>query len=100
MKSDYGWCLKYHVDPDEFGGSFTEIMNPPSQSRFTCTCTVLSVVLGEKEDDSFMVLLVASKVVRLNLVSKTFHMLYDFNLSNGIYEWPYGFQFVESLYNV
>nr|GFB30830.1 hypothetical protein [Tanacetum cinerariifolium] len=36
-----------------------------------------SVVLGEKEQDSFSVIKLSGKIVQYNLISKTLHEIYD-----------------------
>lgn len=78
MKRDYlGWFEKYHVDIEQVGGSFPEILNP--QSRLIFEFAALSIMLGEKEDESFLVLEIPGKAVRLNLVSKIFHKLFTQN---------------------
>lgn len=66
---------------------------------------VLDLVLGEKEDDSYLVLEIVGKALWFNLITKTFHMLHDFPVSR--YYKPYRvytglqnvFQFKESLYS-
>lgn len=67
---------------------------------------VLLIMLGEKEEDSFMVLEIPGKALRFNLVSKIFHKLCDFTSSRRqnyygvVPQWPYVIPYVESLYSV
>ncbi|KAL4586083.1 hypothetical protein LXL04_010714 [Taraxacum kok-saghyz] len=101
LKRDYStWSVKYHVDLEQIGGSFPEIMNPHLAFHFEFV--VLSLVLGEKEDDSFLVLKAHGKALRFNVVTKTFQKLHDFPAShfrNVFEEMACGFQFVESFYS-
>ncbi|KAL4575990.1 hypothetical protein LXL04_012078 [Taraxacum kok-saghyz] len=77
LKRDYSaWCLKYHVDIEEIGGSFPEIRHPRLPIKFEFL--VKFIELGEKEEDSFLVLEVPGKALRFNLATNTFHKLHDF----------------------
>ncbi|KAJ0726937.1 putative F-box domain-containing protein [Helianthus annuus] len=59
-----GWCLKYYVDL-EFVGNF------PGPE-----VDVLAIVLGDREEDSFLVLEVPGiMLVKYNIMSKTFYQL-------------------------
>nr|XP_043633745.1 F-box protein At5g07610-like [Erigeron canadensis] len=108
LKKDYSeWFVKYNVDLGGISGSFPEIMNPESADTFEFA--ILALVLGDKEDESFLVLEIHGKALRFNLLSKTFHKLHDLTSSrpkshssnrNEVFrQWPCVFQFVESLGN-
>nr|XP_043634255.1 F-box protein At5g07610-like [Erigeron canadensis]XP_043634256.1 F-box protein At5g07610-like [Erigeron canadensis] len=114
-KRDYSsWIVKYRVDIDGLRRPYPEIIFDHNNPRTFCF-TLLSIVLGEKDndDDSFLVLEIGDelkKAVRFNLSSKTSHKLLDFTAFphsirsidfDGIYVHnPNTFQFTESLYNV
>lgn len=54
------WSLKYHVDLNQVARSFPEIFHP--LSHLTFRFDILSIVLGGKEDDSFLVLEIPGKL--------------------------------------
>nr|GEU61802.1 hypothetical protein [Tanacetum cinerariifolium] len=62
MKGSYVWSVRYHVDTDAFMTSLFE--------GWSIRSTVLSIVLDEREDDSFLVINLSGKVVEYNLISK------------------------------
>ncbi|GJT99514.1 retrovirus-related pol polyprotein from transposon TNT 1-94 [Tanacetum coccineum] len=63
------WTVRYHVDTDDF-------MNPLLEG-WSIRSNVWSIVLGEREQDSFLVINLSRKVVQCNLISKTLHEIYD-----------------------
>ncbi|GJW97022.1 hypothetical protein Tco_0178830 [Tanacetum coccineum] len=60
---------RYRVDTDEF--------MTPLPEGWSIRSTVWSIVLGEREDDSFLVINLSGKVVQYNLISKTLREIYD-----------------------
>ena len=69
---------------------------------------MLCIVLGEKEEDSFLVLEVRGKALRFNLATNTFHKFHDFPVSRyrpfpepiSVFSViPDVYLFVESLYS-
>ncbi|GJT82691.1 hypothetical protein Tco_1057033 [Tanacetum coccineum] len=58
-----------HVDTDDF--------MTPLPEGWSIRSTVWSIVLEEKEDESFLVINLSEKVVQYNLISKTIHEIYD-----------------------
>ncbi|XP_071707916.1 F-box protein At5g07610-like [Rutidosis leptorrhynchoides] len=98
LKRDYSeWIVKYHVDLHQIGPSFPEALDY-GLIRFR----VLSVVLGEKEEDeSFFVLSIGDAVVRFNLVAETFYKLPNFIAHTKLVsEFPHACQFIASLCSV
>ncbi|XP_071712192.1 F-box protein At5g07610-like [Rutidosis leptorrhynchoides] len=80
LKRDYSdWFVKYNVDLEQFGGPLGEIVNV--RYDVTVEFDVLALVLGEKEDDSFLVVEIPEKIVRLNLELKTYYKLHDITFS-------------------
>nr|XP_043633332.1 F-box protein At5g07610-like [Erigeron canadensis] len=77
MRDYSGWSLRYNVDLDGVCGPFPEIMNPESADTFEFA--ILALVLSDKQDGSFLVLEIPGKVLRFNLVSKTFYKLHGFS---------------------
>ncbi|GKA51895.1 hypothetical protein Tco_0745091 [Tanacetum coccineum] len=65
----YVWTVRYRVDTDDFMTLLLE--------GWSIRSTVWSIVLGKKEDDSFLVINLSRKVVQYNLISKTLHEIYD-----------------------
>ncbi|GJS07893.1 receptor-like serine/threonine-protein kinase SD1-8 [Tanacetum coccineum] len=69
MKGSSVWSVRYHVDTDDF-------MTPLSEG-WSIRSTVWSIVLGEREDNSFLVINLSGKVVEYNLISKKPFAMYD-----------------------
>ncbi|GKA06408.1 hypothetical protein Tco_0685632 [Tanacetum coccineum] len=63
------WSVRYLVNTDDF-------MNPLPEG-WSIWSTVRSIILGEREEDSFLVINLSRKVVEYNLISKTLHEIYD-----------------------
>nr|GEU55560.1 hypothetical protein [Tanacetum cinerariifolium] len=68
-KGCFIWSVRYLVNIDDF-------MNPLPEG-WSIWSTVWSIVLGEREDDSCLVINLSRKVVQYNLISKTLHEIYD-----------------------
>ncbi|GJX53167.1 receptor-like serine/threonine-protein kinase SD1-8 [Tanacetum coccineum] len=69
MKGSSIWSVRYHVDTDDF-------MNPLLEG-WSIRSTVWSIILGEREVDSFLVINLSGKVVEYNLMSKNLRVMYD-----------------------
>ncbi|GJV91864.1 hypothetical protein Tco_1539677 [Tanacetum coccineum] len=69
MKGSSVWLVRYHVDTDDF--------MTPLPEGWSIRSTVWSIVLGEREDDSFLVINLSGKVVEYNLISKNLREMYD-----------------------
>ncbi|GJS25576.1 hypothetical protein Tco_0454208 [Tanacetum coccineum] len=63
MKGCSVWSIKYIVDTDDF--------MTPLLEGWSIRSIVWSLVLGEREDDSFLVMNLSGKVVQYSLISKT-----------------------------
>ncbi|GKB65963.1 hypothetical protein Tco_0927375 [Tanacetum coccineum] len=63
------WSVRYLVNTDDF-------MNPLLEG-WSIWSTIWSIVLGEREDDSCLVINLSRKVVEYNLISKTLYEIYD-----------------------
>ncbi|GJZ98429.1 RNA-directed DNA polymerase, eukaryota, reverse transcriptase zinc-binding domain protein [Tanacetum coccineum] len=63
------WSSKYIVNTDDF-------MNPLPEG-WSIRSIVWSIVLGEREEDSFIIIDLSAKVVQYNLISKTLREIYD-----------------------
>ncbi|XP_071739064.1 F-box protein At5g07610-like [Rutidosis leptorrhynchoides] len=101
LKRDYSdWLVKYHVDFEEYGGLLFSNMDP---FRYNY---LLSIVLGSDDAESFLVVEIDGKIVKLNLESKTYHQLCDITSYDriehypGLDQWPNVYQFAASLYNL
>ncbi|GKA63700.1 hypothetical protein Tco_0763306 [Tanacetum coccineum] len=68
-KGCYVWSIKYLVDTDD--------SMSPLPEGWSCQSIVWSIVLGEREDDSLLVINLCGKVVEYNLISKTLREIYD-----------------------
>ncbi|GJZ99846.1 hypothetical protein Tco_0672397 [Tanacetum coccineum] len=69
MKVCSVWSVRYFVNTDDF-------MNPLPEG-WSIWYIVWSVVLGEREEDSCLVINLSGKVVEYNLISKTLQEIYD-----------------------
>ncbi|GJZ94830.1 hypothetical protein Tco_0667033 [Tanacetum coccineum] len=79
MKGSSVWSVRYHVDTDDF-------MSPLPEGS-----TVWSIVLGEREDNSFLVINLSGKVVEYNLMSKNLREMYDMGSNQLIDNYHDGF---------
>nr|GEW98307.1 hypothetical protein [Tanacetum cinerariifolium] len=68
-KGCFVWSVRYLVNTDDF-------MNPLLKGWSTWSI-VWSIVLGERKEDSCLVINLSEKVVEYNLISKTLHEIYD-----------------------
>ncbi|GJT45070.1 hypothetical protein Tco_0953785 [Tanacetum coccineum] len=69
MKGCSVWSVRYRVDTDDFMTLLPE--------GWSIWSTVWSIVLGEREEDYFLVINLSGKVVQYNLISKTLYEIYD-----------------------
>nr|GEU71654.1 hypothetical protein [Tanacetum cinerariifolium] len=69
VMQSYVWSIRYHVDTDDFMTLLPE--------RWSIRSTVWSIVLGEKDDGSFLVINLSGKVVEYNLISNNLREIYD-----------------------
>ncbi|GKA61641.1 hypothetical protein Tco_0761160 [Tanacetum coccineum] len=69
MKGSSVWSVRYHVDTDDF--------MTPLPEGWSIRSTVWSIVLGEREDDSFLGINLSGKVVEYILISKNQREMYD-----------------------
>ncbi|XP_071707953.1 F-box protein At5g07610-like [Rutidosis leptorrhynchoides] len=109
LKRDYSnWLVKYHVNLEEFDGSlFPKSMKPSLKANQLYEFDVLSLVLGgDNGVEPFLVVETRMKIMRLNLESKTYHILRDYTSPRitpsdvpYLYQWPHVYQFAMSLYN-
>ncbi|GKA56668.1 hypothetical protein Tco_0755740 [Tanacetum coccineum] len=66
MKGSYVWSVRYHIDTDDF--------MTPLLEGWSIRSTVWSIVLEEREDDSFYL---SGKVVEYNLISNNLCDMHD-----------------------
>ncbi|GJV06398.1 receptor-like serine/threonine-protein kinase SD1-8 [Tanacetum coccineum] len=83
MKGSSVWLVRYHVDTDAF--------MTPLPKGWSIRSTVWSIVLGEREDDSFLVINLSGKVVEYNLISKNLWEVYDIGSNQLTYDYHDGF---------
>lgn len=106
MKRDYSeWFVKYKVDISCVVASYPEMVRREYRDYYVCS--VFSVVRGEREEDSFLVLQIPGRVVRYSLCSGSFETLHEFEgaevevMECSLRYWQTnGFQHVESLCSV
>ncbi|XP_024987306.1 F-box protein At5g07610-like isoform X1 [Cynara cardunculus var. scolymus] len=74
MRNEYsGWLVKYIVNLDDMGKLFPKTWLI-SAKRF---CIIVrSVVVGEREEDSYVVMEVSGKLIQYHIVLKTLRMIY------------------------
>ncbi|GJR50816.1 hypothetical protein Tco_1401337 [Tanacetum coccineum] len=63
------WRVRYVVNTDEFMTSLPD--------RWSICSTVWSIGLGEREDDSFLVINISGKLIKYNIISKTISQIFD-----------------------
>lgn len=107
MKRDYSeWFVKYKFDISCVVASFPEMVrdryNPADWDYYAFS--IFSVVRGEKEEDSFLVVHIPGRVVRYNLLYGTFETMHEFAdaeiqvSEKSLRYWgTNGFQYIESL---
>ena len=105
-----GWLLKYHVDLNPVTKEFpdmTDFFFIRPLPLFVIHC----LVLGEKEEDAYIVLELPGKAIRYNVLLNTYQKLCDLDFSRNRWSvgsdgfsklgrWPGAFLFYESLYHV
>nr|GEX51885.1 hypothetical protein [Tanacetum cinerariifolium] len=69
MKGCSVWSVRYRVDIDDF--------ITPLLEGWSIRSTVWRIVLGEREDDSLLVINLFGKVVQYNLISKMLYYIFD-----------------------
>ncbi|GJR26997.1 hypothetical protein Tco_1103229 [Tanacetum coccineum] len=63
------WKVRYRVHIDDF--------MTPLPEGWSIRSNIWSIALGERKQDSFLVIKLSRKVVQYNLISKTLHEIYD-----------------------
>nr|GEU96984.1 hypothetical protein [Tanacetum cinerariifolium] len=63
------WTVRYRVHMDDF--------MTPLPEGWSIRSNVWITILGEREQNSFLVIKLSGKVVQYNLISKTLHEIYD-----------------------
>nr|GEV79115.1 hypothetical protein [Tanacetum cinerariifolium] len=86
------WSSKYIVNTDDF-------MNPLPKG-WSVRSIVWSIVLGEREEDSFIIINLSAKVVQYNLISKTLREIYDMGSNEIADDYLYGFTPPYAVYDV
>ncbi|GJW39037.1 retrovirus-related pol polyprotein from transposon TNT 1-94, partial [Tanacetum coccineum] len=83
-----GWSVKYLVNLDD--------LMMPSPSTWGIHSSAWCIVLGEREEDSFMVIESHGKVLQYKIVLNTVHTLFDFGSTSPRESFP----FIESFVGV
>ncbi|CAI9771820.1 unnamed protein product [Fraxinus pennsylvanica] len=97
------WFVKYRVDlsplVNAFPGMIRSYLNPTDWYYYALS--IFCLIQGEKNEDSFLVLQIAGRAIRYNLVHNTFEKLHDFEgaeVEDSLrFSWTNGFQHIESL---
>ncbi|KAK1362948.1 F-box domain containing protein [Heracleum sosnowskyi] len=87
MKSDYSmWFVKYQIDLDPIFRAFPEIKDITSfEYQFYYAVKVFSLIRRENfHEDSFLVLEIPGKVIRYNLMDRSFKLIWDFGVDLDI----------------
>ncbi|GJV55959.1 hypothetical protein Tco_1456964 [Tanacetum coccineum] len=77
------WSSKYIVNTNDFMNPLPEIWSIRS--------IVWSILLGEREEDYFLIINLSAKVVQYNLISKTLREIYDMGSSEIADDYLHGF---------
>ncbi|GKD90234.1 hypothetical protein Tco_1365741 [Tanacetum coccineum] len=84
MTKEYSVCsIKYIVDTDDF----RTLLSEGCSIRYI----VWNLVVGEREEDSFLVMNLSRKVLQYNLISKTMREIYDIGSNEVADDYLYGF---------
>ncbi|GJU57085.1 hypothetical protein Tco_1234851 [Tanacetum coccineum] len=75
--------INYIVDTDDF--------MTPLPEGWSIRYIAWSLVLGEREDDSYLVMNLSGKVVQYNIISKTLREIYDMRSNEVADDYLYGF---------
>ncbi|GJQ89773.1 hypothetical protein Tco_0000912 [Tanacetum coccineum] len=86
------WSIKYILNTDDFMNLLPE--------GWSIRSIVWSVVLGERKDDSFLVINLSAKVVQYNLISKTLREIYDMGSNEVADDYLHGFIPPYAMYDV
>nr|GEY30478.1 hypothetical protein [Tanacetum cinerariifolium] len=92
MKGCFVCLIKYIVDTDDFKTSLPE--------GLSIRYIVWSLVAGEKEEDSFLVMNLSGKVVQYKLISKTVSEIYDMGSNEVADDYLHGFIPFFAMYDV
>ncbi|GJV38081.1 RNA-directed DNA polymerase, eukaryota, reverse transcriptase zinc-binding domain protein [Tanacetum coccineum] len=92
MKGCSVWSSKYTVNTDDFKN--------PLLKGWSIRSIVWSIVLGEREDDSFLIINLSAKVVQYNLISKTLREIYDMGSNEIVDDYLHGFISPYDMYDV
>ncbi|GKA35969.1 F-box protein-like protein [Tanacetum coccineum] len=80
MLSDHsGWFVKYLVELDDLVTAYPKLIHiyqQPSRPQYY-EYEVLDVIRGEKEEDTFMMLKISKKIIRYNILDKSFEQIFD-----------------------
>ncbi|GJT53655.1 hypothetical protein Tco_0988709 [Tanacetum coccineum] len=82
-KGCYVWLIKYLVDANDF--------RSPLPEGWSIQSIIWSILLGEQEEDSFLVINLSGKVVEYNLISKTLREIFDIGSSQVADDYLNGF---------
>ncbi|XP_076883808.1 F-box protein At5g07610-like [Bidens hawaiensis] len=72
LRDHKGWFVKYQVELDELPDAYPWMFD--YESRFNSK--VIDLVRGREEEDTFMVLKVGEKIIKYNLVDKSFNQIF------------------------
>ncbi|GKB78381.1 hypothetical protein Tco_0945276 [Tanacetum coccineum] len=86
------WSIKYLVDIDDF--------MTPLLEGWSIRSIVWSIVLGKREDNSFLVINLSGNVVEYNLISKTLHQIYDMGSNQVADDYLDGFILPFAMYDM
>ncbi|GJW51013.1 hypothetical protein Tco_0092364 [Tanacetum coccineum] len=91
----HGFILPYHIVVVTCNDFMTPLLE-----GWSIRSTVWSIVLGEREDDSFLVINLSGKVVEYNLISKNLHDMYDMGSNQVTDDYHNGFILPFAMYNM
>ncbi|GJT10843.1 hypothetical protein Tco_0857885, partial [Tanacetum coccineum] len=91
-KGCYEWLIKYLVDFDDF--------MTPLPEGWSIWSTIWSIVMREREEDSFLVINLSGKVVEYNLISKILRENYDMGSNQVADDYLEGFILPFAMYDM
>ncbi|XP_052205216.1 F-box protein At5g07610-like [Diospyros lotus] len=101
MEKDYsGWFVKYKVDLDSVVAAFPQMGPILSAGRQHEAYSVLSLVGDENDEEWFLVLHVPGKIIRYNLVNKSFGIIQDVGMNETSLRYFSAIHYIESYANV
>ncbi|KAL3650430.1 hypothetical protein CASFOL_006833 [Castilleja foliolosa] len=99
MRTDYSeWFVKYRVEACNFVDAYRDNLKPKAWWR-NYKFAIYTMVRGDKEEDSFLILKIDEKITKYNLIDGAFETIYEFDGDEPVPN-DTVFQYIESMCHV